>query len=192
MLVTGPPGAGKTSLAAALVRAGGQLLSDDAVALGLRGGTLIAHPGSVALRLRGAENERLSAAERMALGCAAGSVNGRHRYVSGSVPDAAPLGSVFLLERSAKQPAVEQLKAVDPFELIASTFNLSVRTPVRLRHQLDVVSAIASAGLTHRLRVQPEVNATRLAAIVQEHLGSLYASAGPISGAYSGRERLEL
>src|ERR1700677_1802439 len=32
VLVAGPPGAGKSSLAAALVRAGGQLLSDDAVA----------------------------------------------------------------------------------------------------------------------------------------------------------------
>ncbi len=37
VLIAGPPGAGKSSLAAALVRAGGQLLSDDAVALQTEG-----------------------------------------------------------------------------------------------------------------------------------------------------------
>jgi len=42
VLVAGPPGAGKSSLATALVRAEGQLLSDDAVALQLTDGALIA------------------------------------------------------------------------------------------------------------------------------------------------------
>jgi hypothetical protein len=62
---------------------------------------------------------------------------------------------------------VERLAAVNPFELIGSTFNLSVRTPARLRRQLDVVSAITSAGLVYRLHVQPDVDATRLASTVQ-------------------------
>ncbi len=147
VLLLGPAGAGKSSLAAALLRAGGQLLSDDVVALRLSDGALIAHAGSVALQLRAAEDERLSAEERAALGRPAGTVEGKQRYVSGEAPDAAPLGCVFLLERSAREPAVERLEAVDPFELIASTFNLSVRTPARLRRQLDVVSAIASSGV---------------------------------------------
>lgn len=170
LLVAGPPGAGKSSLAAALVRAGGQLLSDDAVALQLAEGALIAHAGSVVLQLRAAEDERLSADERAALGRPASTSAGKRRYVSGSVPGPVPLGGLFLLERSAEEPAVEQLAVVDPFELIASTFNLSVRTPARLRRQLDVVSAIASSGLAHRLRVQPDVDATRLASIIQAQL----------------------
>ncbi|HWY90159.1 MAG TPA: hypothetical protein VNY31_05750 [Solirubrobacteraceae bacterium] len=191
VLVTGPPGAGKSSLAAALVRAGGQLLSDDAVALALSDATLTAHSGSVALQLRAAEHERLSAEERAALGRLAGSIDGKHRYVSTGVPDAAPLGGLFLLERSAAEPAVERLGAVDPFELIASTFNLSVRTPERLRRQLDVVSAIASGGLAHRLRVQPGVDAGRLAAIVREHMewGAVLGGPAP-SGVLSRHERL--
>ena len=82
VLITGPSGAGKSSLAAALVRAGGQLLSDDAVALALSDGTLIAHAGSVALQLRAAEDERLSAEERAASGARARLVDGKHRYVS--------------------------------------------------------------------------------------------------------------
>ncbi len=111
--------------------------------------------------------------------------------MSGQAPDAAPLGGLFLLECSAHEQAVEQLGAVDPFELIASTFNLSVRTPARLRRQLDVVSAIASSGLTHRLRVQPGVDATELAAIVQKHLGWVAGPGEPVSaGAQLERERL--
>jgi hypothetical protein len=191
LLFAGPPGAGKSSLAAALVRAGAELLSDDAVALALSRGTLTAHAGSVVLQLRTAENERLSPGARAAMGRPASSPFGKQRYVSESVPGPAPLRSVFLLERSAERPAVERPRAVNPFELIASTFNLSVRTPARLRRQLDVVSAIASAGLAHRLRVQPDIDATQLAAIVQEHLAWMDVPEQPAtSGAQAGRERL--
>ena len=170
LLFAGPPGAGKSSLAAALVAAGGRLLSDDAVALRLSADTLTAYPGSVVLQLRTADDERLSAGARAALGRPAPPAFGKPRYVSDSVPDPAPLGGLFLLERSTEEPAVEQLAAVNPFELIASTFNLSVRTPARLQRQLDVVSAIASGGLAYRLRRQPGRDATELAAIVQEQL----------------------
>jgi hypothetical protein len=170
VLLSGSAGAGKSSLAAALIRVGGQLLSDDAVALQLRDGALIAHAGSVALQLRQAEDERLSISERAALGDPAGNIEGKRRYLSDEAPAPAPLAGMFLLERTSRQPAVERLTAANPFELIASTFNLSVRTPERLLHQLDVVSAIASRGLVHRLRVQPDVDATSLAAIVMEYV----------------------
>lgn len=170
LLIAGPPGSGKSSLAAALLRAGGELLSDDAVALQLSDGVLVAHPGSVVLQLRAAEDERLSSEGRAALGRAAQSPIGKQRYVSEQVPEPVALGALFLLERSAQEPAMEQLTAVNPFELIASTFNLSVRTPARLQRQLDVVSALASSGMTHRLRVQPNVDATQLATLIQAHL----------------------
>ncbi|HTD07839.1 MAG TPA: hypothetical protein VK680_03015 [Solirubrobacteraceae bacterium] len=173
VLLAGPLGAGKSSLAAALVGAGGRLLSDDAVALQMSDGALVAHAGSVVLHLRAAENERLSADARAALGRPERSFPGKQRYVSAGAPDPAPLAALFLLERSAEQPAVERLGAVSPFELIASTFNLSVRTPARMRRQLDVVSAIAASGVAHRLRVQPDVDATQLATIVQEQLQEL-------------------
>ncbi len=194
VLISGAAGAGKSSLAAALMRAGGLLLSDDAVALELREGaggaagvtgvarpksaagarsaerTLVAHAGSLALQLRAPEDERLSASERAALGDAAGTAEDKQRYVSVTAPPPAPLGGLFLLERSAAQPALERVEAVSPFALLASTFNLSVRTPQRLRRQLDVVAAIAQAGLVYRLRVQPGVDATALAALVREHM----------------------
>jgi hypothetical protein len=172
VLITGAAGAGKSSLAAALLRAGGLLLSDDAVALALRDGALVAHAGSLALQLRAAEDKRLAVAERVALGRAAGIVEGKQRYVSATAPAPAPFGGLFLLERSAEQPAAQRLEAVSPFALLASTFNLSVRTPGRLRRQLDVVAALAAGGRVHRLRVQPGVDATALAALVREHLSA--------------------
>jgi len=170
VLITGPAGAGKTSLAAALVRIGGALLSDDAVALEPSADTLVAHAGSLALQLRAAEDERLSPRERTALGEPTGSIEGKRRYTSRRTPSPAPFGCLFLLERSMREPVIEELVAVDPFELLASTFNLSVHTPERLRRQLDVVAAIASHGQVYRLRVQPDVDATELAAVVHEHL----------------------
>ncbi len=168
LLVAGAPGAGKSSLAAALVRAGGQLLSDDAVALQLSDGALIAHPGSVVLQLRIEQDQQLSADARAALGHPTSSSTDKRRYVSDSVPDPAPLGALFLLERSAEKPAVEALTAVSPFELLASTFNLSVRTSARLLRQLDVVSAIAASRMVYRLRVRPGVDADQLAAMILE------------------------
>ncbi|HEY2767347.1 MAG TPA: hypothetical protein VGI76_03775 [Solirubrobacteraceae bacterium] len=172
LLITGATGAGKSSLAAALARAGGSLLSDDAVALELRDGALVAHAGSLALQLRAAEDERLSTPERAALGRAAGAVEGKQRYVSANAPAPAPLGGLFLLERATAGPALEPLAAVSPFELLASTFNLSVRTPERLQRQLDVVTAIAAGDFVHRLRVQPDVDATALAKLIGEHMAA--------------------
>jgi hypothetical protein len=170
LLIAGPPGAGKSSLAAALVRAGAQLLSDDSVALELGDGALTAHAGSIVLQLRPAEDERLSADERAELGDPVNPVEGKRRYVRVSTPDPVPMGGLLLLERSHELPAVERLQAVNPFELLASTFNLSVRSPERLLRQLDVISRIASNGMAYRLRVQPNINASQLAAIIQEQL----------------------
>jgi hypothetical protein len=107
--------------------------------------------------------------------------------VSASPPPPAPLGGLFLLERSAAQPAVQRLNDVSPFALLASTFNLSVRTPERLQRQLDVVAAIAAGGFVRRLRVQPGVDATQLAAIVSSHLAPTREERQPAcDGAHRG------
>jgi hypothetical protein len=171
ILFAGPSGAGKSSLAAALLGAGASLLSDDAVALQMAdGGTLLAHSGSLTLQLRAAEHQRLSAAELDVLGREAGISEGKQRYIGQPAITPVPLSCLFLLERSSKKPVVEELHAVNPFELLASTFNLSVQTPERLRRQLDVVAALACAGCVCRLRIPSWLNASRLAEIALEHL----------------------
>ena len=100
VLFTGPPGAGKSSLAAALLHRGAALLSDDTVSLQARDGALIAHPGAALLHLRDAEHDRLSTRERATLGSRA-NFPGNHRYNPSVIASPAPFGELFLLERSS-------------------------------------------------------------------------------------------
>lgn len=169
VLFSGPPGAGKSSLAAAFLRRGANLLGDDAIALERRDGALLAHPGVGSLYLRPAEHERLSAAERDELGSAQ-SFASRQRYDPEPVLGTVPFAALFLLERAPAGMAIEPLAAADPFELIAATFNLSVRTPERLTRQLKMVAALIAGGAIYRLRVLPGTDATQLAAAVASHL----------------------
>lgn len=181
-LFAGSPGAGKSSLAAALVVGGAELLGDDAIAIAPHDGSLIAHPGAGVLHLRPPEHERLSASDRSKLGRsdthkeappgqageAAPRPNGRRRYTR-RLADAAPVGELFLLERSPTGPVIERLKAVDPFVLLATTFNLSVRTADRLRRHLETVALIAKTTRVYRLRLTPGMNASDVAGALTTH-----------------------
>jgi hypothetical protein len=169
VLFAGPPGAGKSSLAAALLRRGGRLLSDDAVALDWQQRSIVAHPGAGALYLRAAEHERLDEEERGGLGASVAQM-GRYRYEPEARSAAAPFGALFLLEWAQGGAAIERLEGGDPFALLASTFNLSVRSAERLTRQLDAVGALAATERVYRLRVLPDTDATGLARIVEDHL----------------------
>jgi hypothetical protein len=172
VLFAGEPGAGKSSLAAALVREGAGLLGDDAIALRESEGSPWAHPGAGSLYLRAAERDRLSAEERQGHG-AATPFAGRERYATPTAP-AAPLRALFLLERAERGPALERLDPVDPFELLAATFNLSVRAPDRLTRQLDLVGALAEGGFVHRLRIRPGDDATGSAQAARAYLAEAH------------------
>lgn len=171
VLFAGEPGAGKSSLAAALVRDGAGLLGDDAIALRESEGDLFAHPGASSLYLRAAERDRLSSEERAGLGTAT-PFAGRERY-STPANAPAPLAALFLLERAERGPALEPVDPVDPFELLAATFNLSVRTPARLTRQLDLVGALAEGELVHRLRIRPGDDATSSAKAVRAYIAEV-------------------
>jgi len=169
VLFAGAPGAGKSSLAASLLHRGATLLSDDTIALELRAGVPIAHPGAALLHLQSSEHDRLSARERAVLGAPA-TFPHKRRYHPRVSAFPAPFGGLFLLERATHGPPIERAEAVDPFALLASTFNLSVRTPERLVRHLDLAAALAATERIYRLRVQPGMNATQLANAVREQL----------------------
>jgi hypothetical protein len=166
LLFAGEEGAGKSSLAAALLRRGARLLSDDAVALAPRGQSLLVHPGAALMQLRDAEHERLSADEHALLGRGRRALGKWRLTPPLAVAAAAPLGALFMLERSDDGPPLQRIEHVDPIALLASTFNLSVRSPERLVRHLDLVHALAGSGCVYRLRVQKGIDATRLAEIV--------------------------
>jgi hypothetical protein len=176
-LFSGPQGAGKSSLAAALVRRGATLLSDDTVAIEQCEGALLAHGGPALLQLREQERERLSDQERAALGPETRAL-GRHRFAAAGACASAgpasaapvPFGALLLLERATDGPLFERLRAVDPFALLACTFNLSVRSAERLTRHLDLAVALAATQRIYRVRVQPGVDATQLADALLERL----------------------
>jgi hypothetical protein len=172
VLIAGDPGAGKSSLAAALVRNGAPFLGDDAIALEPGEDGLVAHPSVAALYLRSAEYDRLSSAEREVLGSPELAV-GKRRYGPETAADAVPFGALFLLERADRGAPIERIEEVDPFALLAATFNLSVRTPERLTRQLDVIEGLVRTGRVFRLRVLPGLDATRLAEAVERYLAAV-------------------
>ena len=170
LLFTAPPGAGKTSVALHLVLAGARLLTDDAVSIEARCDRLMAHPGAGALGVHRDEQRRLGRRERERLG-GARRVAGKTLYGVSAAGGPVPVTALFVLQRlgsSSREPIVRPLDPVDPFMLLASTFNLSVRTPERLRRQLEVCARLADEVPVMALDVAPEVDAGALAACVLE------------------------
>jgi hypothetical protein len=134
-------GSGKTSLAAALVLRGAQLLGDDAVAIDDQ---LVCHPSAGGLHLRDDAVATLGPVDRARLG-----IGGERRVdgrAIGSLEPAAPapLRAVYMLAPGAAVAGIETMREVAPTALLAATFNLSVRSPQRLAHHLDLCARLAA------------------------------------------------
>jgi hypothetical protein len=172
----GATGAGKTSLAIQLVTRGAGFLTDDVLALDHDGGSLMAHPGAAIASVRPAEREAISDDTWRSLGSELG--HSGKTYVS--VPReerAVPLGAVYFL-RASGGPTIETLERPDPRLLLASTFVMNVRTPERLRNQLDVCAAIVQHVPLFWLEIETGTGARRLAERVEEHVRVSLAAPG--------------
>lgn len=171
----GRSGAGKTSLALRLVAHGAEFLTDDVLVVDHSGEELRAHPGEAIASVRAAEREAIPADEWARLGTVLG-VSGK-TYVELPRPAGPrPLAALYFLRRD-DGVAIEPLATLDPRRLLASTFVFGVRTPERMRNQLDVCAAIAAGVATYELRVAPGVDAGRLARSVRDHVETLGAPA---------------
>jgi hypothetical protein len=178
LLVTAPPGFGKTSVALRLVLSGASLLADDAVAIDGRGESLVCHPGTGGISLRLAEERRLAPAERARLG---GTRRERGKVHCDLAPAAgpAPLAALFVLRRLGEGgdgPVLRPLPAVDPFLLLSASFNLSVRTPERLRRQLDLCARVAEDVPVSALDATPGVDSAALATAIRDWAGERVAA----------------
>jgi hypothetical protein len=150
VVLLGPSGAGKTTLALALAELGAGFLADDVVAIEADGGRLLAHPGSPVAAVGRGPEERLV------------------RIETARAP--APLGAVLCLDRRADGPGAPRFEPVgEGAPLLASTFNLMLREEERMRRLLDVC-ALAARGRVERVLAGPAVGPQALASAVMERL----------------------
>jgi hypothetical protein len=164
----GPTGAGKTSLALALVARGADFVTDDVLALDRSDLMVRAHPGAALASVRPSERDAIPPGEWDRLGRVLG--HGDKTYLAlPAVPGPLPVAALCFLSPDAGAP-IEPLAAPDPRLLLASTFVLGVRTPARLANQLDVCAALARDVPLLRVRVDPAADWATLARDVHEHL----------------------
>jgi hypothetical protein len=171
--VAGTPGAGKSSIALRLMLMGGELLTDDVLALERDGDHVIAHPGHALVKVRPAELALLAEDERATIGVPQateedGSV--QFRVASGSAP--AHLSGMYFLERPGGAGTIEflPLAPMDPRPLLAHTFNFLIGDPERLRRQLDVAAAVAASCDVARVTVPEGVTADDVALAILERV----------------------
>lgn len=135
--LAGPPGGGKSSLAAALVARGATFLTDDVLAVESSGGTgLLAYPGP--------------------------SRPGLDRH-----PDPVELAAVCLLQRRAAgaRARAAPLEAPDPRDLLGTTFNAFVSEPARSERHLEVSARLAT-GTVLRADVPEDAPIEQMAATI--------------------------
>jgi hypothetical protein len=170
--VIGPSGAGKTSIAVQLVLRGAGFITDDVLALERTGGDVLAHPGASIASVRPAERDAIPRASWRGLG----TVLGHHEKTYVELPREAkpwPLRAIYYLVPGEGSPAGEIAPmAPDPRRLLGSTFVLSVRTPQRLRNQLDVCADLARTARTYTATVDPQAGAAILAEAILAHAAS--------------------
>lgn len=163
---------GKSSLALQLALGGAALLTDDLLAIEVRGDEAIAHPGREIVGIRHGERETLSAEELDALGEL---IDGGDKLLARMevAPGPARLARLYFLRRYAPDgdgPPIAAVPAPDPRHLLAAGFfNRHVRDPDRLRRQLAACAAIAASATIFDVRVDAYPSARALARAIEQH-----------------------
>lgn len=165
----GPSGAGKTSVALEACGRGASFLADDVLALEPRERTLIAHAGTP---LAGVDRREVRRRAQAGTPLANEVIRIDAREELMRVPGAAGaarLGALFFLERRSDSGALRFEPAGEARALLASTFNLVLDTPQRMRGLLDVC-ALAARCRVERILVTPHVDPGALATAVLERV----------------------
>jgi hypothetical protein len=170
----GGGGAGKTTLALSLALRGAGFLADDVVAVDTTPGKIRVEPGPGVCNLRRDVASLLSSEQRQRLG----QVLGRDREaVRITVPRRAarlPLAAIYHLERTARRSlAIEKLAPLDPLLLLASSFNLVIRTPERLTRQLDLCARLGEEAPSYRVALPAALDPAGLASSIERHAAEL-------------------
>ena len=168
--VVGRSGAGKTSAGLRLRLRGAGFLTDDALAVEVADGVVVAHPGPGVANLPGDQLEILSRADRARAGRVFQTEGDEHRALVRRTTEPRPLRAIYVLEHSAGGP-LQIERVADPFVVLGMTFNLALRTESRLRRHFEISEAIARTVGVHRVRVPPDCDAEAVADALHAHVG---------------------
>jgi hypothetical protein len=166
---SGVQGAGKSSLAAHLVREGARHLTDDALALEVAGDRIVAHPGH---RLANVHEHELDAVEAGNRKLGSRVATSDKAVLEVSLDDEPrELDEVYFIQRNedVPEPVVEPLEPRDSWRLMANTFVAYVDDQRRLVRQLDTYSRFSATVGCNRLLVPKGGAASASAAVVRAH-----------------------
>jgi len=177
----GPSGMGKSSLAAQLTLRGATFFTDDVLAIEIDASDrLIAHPGLAVLSLRERELESLREEQRETLGSVL-SDGAKTHFMVAQPCDPGPLTGIYFLDRDAEKGVghIERLAAPDPLLLLANTFERSVRSPDRLRRQLEVFGRLSERVPVFNLKIPASTTAAQTAVELEAHAHSVTVAPQP-------------
>lgn len=167
VLLEGPPGSGKSSLALHLARLGAEIVAEDVAALALRGPAVYVHPGVAVVNLR-ADQANAGLPPRAKV---IGSSDKTH-VLFPRAEAAMPLAGFYILERVSgpESAGIARIGSPSPTELIGSAFVPYVGTPEMMLLRLEIASHIAQHVPVYRVGVDPGTGAEALARTLQDHI----------------------
>jgi hypothetical protein len=139
----GPGGAGKSTLALALARAGWPMVSDDGLLLRLQGASVTATPGYRGVRLWRDSAAALAANARESIAGAAGNKH-CYREPAAFTDDVPPLARIYAVDpRPAGAVAIERLSGADAvIAIVRQTYRLALDDREALGAELDAIVAL--------------------------------------------------
>lgn len=166
LLLLGPSGAGKTSVALHIARHEQGLITDDVSAIELRGGVAVVHAGARTANVDPSELAHVGSAVTTL-----GAQDGESRVLTESIQADGgpwPVGAVYVLSRRA---GVSDLEIRPPDRspaaiLLGATFNSFHREQARLRTQLDIVANLAERAPIREVRMPLTLDARSAAAAI--------------------------
>ncbi|MGH9049590.1 MAG: hypothetical protein ACRDY4_07675 [Acidimicrobiia bacterium] len=167
----GRSGAGKSSIAAALVARGAGFVADDVLVVGTDDDPIRAYPGFGLTSLHRDVLALLPGGTTEWLGPQVGADQHGVRIAVDVVPGALPLTAVYFLGRATRSDGslIERIDPVDPRVVLAGSYNLLVRTVERRIRHLDVCARLARDVECFRIAIAPGSGPTDVAAAVEAH-----------------------
>jgi hypothetical protein len=164
---SGPPGAGKSTLALHLALQGYGVFAEDALAVEPTADGLVAHPGVALLNLR-ADDDDEDARAAVALGVELGRTEKLHVLLERQ-GEARPLDALYLLEPAADQTTIERIPAPTLRHLFDTLFVAYLTAPAHLIRHMDAAAALVGSVPIHRVGVDLRSGARALAEQVADH-----------------------